>query len=876
MRTEQAPATIRLQDYQPPYYWIRTTELDIQIGSDHTQVQATLAMARNLNLPKPDHLVLDAGELLTLEWVSIDGVPVTDCHQVGEQLLLPAPEADAFIVRTQVRIDPANNTTLEGLYRSGGMYCTQCEAQGFRQITPYLDRPDVLSVFTTRIEAPQSFPQLLANGNRMDAGVCSADRHFAVWHDPFPKPSYLFAMVAGDLMRTQQFFTTQSGREVMLELYTEAHNVHKTEFALAALQRAMQWDEQVYGREYDLDLYMIVAVDHFNMGAMENKGLNIFNSACVLADEPSTTDRGFESIESIVAHEYFHNWSGNRVTCRDWFQLSLKEGFTVFRDSEFTADMHDAAVKRIDDVQLLINQQFAEDAGPMAHPVRPSEYIEINNFYTLTVYEKGAEVVRMLHTLLGPEQFRAATDLYFSRHDGSAATVEDFVACMAETSGLDLTQFQRWYQQAGTPEVEVVSSYDAAKQEFRLQFTQRGSSHLNSVAFQPLHIPVRLGLLNAANGTPVAVQSEHPNYDVEQGVFSLKAEHDTLVCHSVPAPVIPSLFRNFSAPVRYDSGASAIDLALLVRYDTDHFNRWFAWQKLATDTLLNIIHKQDHSGLDQLTLTVSHLLDDGQLSSAMKARLLALPSFETLANASDRVDPLAISKARTRVLTHLAQQLQSQWLALFERTRATQPYVFEAAAAGQRALHLVALDYLMWINDAGWQHAQALFEQADNMTERNGALLSWSQRPNPEWHNAMDAFYQQWSHDAQVVERWLSIKASSPGLLAIDIQSMYQHEAFSWQNPNRVRSVVGSFCLRNPIGFFAADETGFDLLLDAIILLNQTNPQIAARLCTPLTQWRRYVPSIRTALHQRLVSLSQRQDLSTGVYEIVSKSLAGS
>lgn len=875
MRTEQTPAIIRLQDYVPPRFGIEQTHLDIHIHSDHSIVTATLHMMR---FHSADELILDAGELLDIEWLELDGVQVEHFRQVGEQLILTAPSNERFVLRSRVRINPAQNTTLEGLYCSGGMYCTQCEAQGFRQITPYLDRPDVLSIFTTRIEAPMSYPQLLSNGNRIDTGGCGSDRHFSVWHDPFPKPSYLFAMVAGDLHRTQQSFTTCSGRTVTLELFTEAHNAHKTEFALASLKRAMLWDEQTYGREYDLDLYMIVAVDHFNMGAMENKGLNIFNSACVLADEASTTDRGFENIESIVAHEYFHNWSGNRVTCRDWFQLSLKEGFTVFRDSQFTADTHHAAVKRIDDVQLLINHQFAEDAGPMAHPVRPSEYIEINNFYTLTVYEKGAEVVRMLHTLLGTEMFRAATDLYFTRFDGSAATVEDFVACMAEVSGLDLTQFQRWYHQAGTPEVDVVVEHDPTRQTLALHFKQRGSRHLKALDYEPLHIPVKLGLLDAEDGTPVPILTQHPNFNMETGVFSLCALADTLMCEQVPAPVVASLFRSFSAPVRYQAGATAEDLELLVRYDQDEFNRWFAWQKLATDALLTMIFEQAHAepAVLQLIRTMGHVLADDQLKPAIKARLLSLPSFETLANASPSIDPLAIAHARILLQTQLAQQHHSLWLTLFEQTRATTPYRFNADAAGQRALHLVALDYLMWVDDAGWQYAQELFEQADNMTERNGALLCWSQRPNQAWHHAMEAFYQTWASDAQVVERWLSMLATSPAMGASDIEQLIQHEAFSWQNPNRVRSVVGAFCLRNPTGFFAADESGFDLLLAAIIRLNQSNPQIAARLCTPFTQWRRYVPDIQKALHNRLSELSKRTDLSAGVYEIVSKSLAGS
>jgi aminopeptidase N len=875
MRTEHNPKTIRLKDYQAPSFWILKTELDICIEAESTRISSTLSMRRNLAMPRAEQLILDAGALLTIESIEIDGVRVDQFSREGEQLIMPAPPADHFVLRTQVRLDPAQNTTLEGLYRSGGLYCTQCEAEGFRQITPYLDRPDVLSVFTTRIESDMSLPTLLANGNQVSAQPVGEARHCALWHDPFPKPSYLFAMVAGDLVCTKQTFQTQSGRAVTLQLYAEVHNQHKTHFALASLQRAMRWDEQTYGREYDLDLYMIVAVDHFNMGAMENKGLNIFNSACVLADEASTTDRGFESIESIVAHEYFHNWSGNRVTCRDWFQLSLKEGFTVFRDSQFTADMHHAAVKRIDDVQLLINQQFTEDAGPMAHPVRPAEYIEINNFYTLTVYEKGAEVVRMLHTLLGPTAFRAGTDLYIASHDGSAATVEDFVACMAEVSGLDLTQFKHWYHQAGTPEVDIKVDYDAALQQLKLHFTQRSSSFVGSPDDQPFHIPVRLGLLQARDGAPIPVHTNHPNYDAEHAVFSLRAAEETLICEQVNEAAVPSLFRDFSAPVRYTSGASAADLELLARHDENQFNRWFAWQNLATQALLSLIQQKADANerLTQLTQTLRHLMADTRLEPAIQARLLTLPSYETLANASAPIDPVAVSSARQLAQTTIAQALLESWRDLFLQTEAKTPYQFQAKAAGQRALHLTALDYLMWGDNQGWRSAEHLYVRADNMTERNGALLSWAQRPNAAWYKAMDGFYAQWSGDAQVVERWLSMMATSPAMTAADIQKLYDHEAFSWHNPNRVRSVVGGFCMRNPTGFFASDGSGFDLLLDAIIRLNSSNPQIAARLCTPFTQWQRYVPSIRSELFTRLETLAERSDLSAGVYEMVSKSI---
>ncbi|TGG95723.1 aminopeptidase N [Natronospirillum operosum] len=878
MRSEDMHQPIRLQDYAPPAYLVDETHLCVQIFDDHALVEARLVMRPNPALDKHGALILNAGDEVTLEHIEVDGAAVADPVREGESLILPAISASHFEVRSRVRLLPDQNTRLEGLYRSGGMYCTQCEAEGFRQITPYPDRPDVLSVFTTRVEAPSEYDCLLSNGNPVGMGPLENNRHFAEWHDPFPKPSYLFALVAGVLDCTEDSFTTASGKSVDLKLYTEPHNRHKTRFALEALKRAMRWDEQVYGREYDLDLFMIVAVDHFNMGAMENKGLNIFNSACVLADESSTTDGGFELIEAIVAHEYFHNWSGNRVTCRDWFQLSLKEGFTVFRDSEFTADMHARAVKRMDDVTLLRTQQFAEDAGPMAHPIRPDSYIEINNFYTLTVYEKGAEVVRMLHTLLGAEAFRRGSDLYFERFDGQAVTVEDFVACMAEVSGIDLTQFRRWYEQAGTPRVDVTSEYDVAAQTLTLHFAQSCPATPGQPDKAPFHIPVKLGLLGRQSRLPLSFTTEHSGFDAANQVFSLRAEEDSLVLSDVTEPAVPSLLRDFSAPVVCDYPYSGEDLKLLVIADDNSFNRWSAMQTLATRTLVALV-QQAAGEADELRQTLlsatSAVLADGLLDPAVKARILQLPAQAYIAEQYSPVDPLQLDQVHTELRTWLACELAAEWQQVLSATRADEPYRFEHRQAGRRALHLCALAATVLADDSGWQAARELFERADNMTEQQGALRLWSQVANTEWDTAMEQFWQRWKSDAQVVEQWLGICAQRPGMTVAGVNQLMQHEAFSWDNPNRVRSVIGAFVMRNPRGFHAADGSGYRFLADAILKLDGMNPQIAARLCTPFTQWRRYVPAVQAAMQAELERILAPDGLSDGVYEIVSKTLQG-
>lgn len=874
MRTEM-PQVIQLSGYQAPSYWVDETSLCVQIFEEYTDVQARLRMRVNPDSPVGSPIVLH-GVDLTLQALSIDGVAVADYEIQGEDLIIPAPAVATFEVQSSVRIYPRTNTSLEGLYVSGGMYCTQCEAEGFRKITYYPDRPDVLSVFTTRIEAPKAFKTLLSNGNPVASGELEADRHMVEWHDPFPKPSYLFALVAGDLVDVRDSFVTCTGRNIDLRIYVEPHNHHKTAFALSSLKKSMAWDEAVYGREYDLDIFMIVAVDHFNMGAMENKGLNIFNSACVLADPETTTDDGFERIEAIVAHEYFHNWSGNRVTCRDWFQLSLKEGFTVFRDAEFTADTHARAVKRMDDVTLLRTSQFAEDAGPMAHPVRPSSYIEINNFYTLTVYEKGAEVVRMLHTLLGAERFRVATDLYFDRFDGQAVTTDDFVACMADVSGLDLTQFKRWYEQAGTPRLAVNGQYDAAQQSFTLSFEQSCPATPGQPEKLPFHMPIKFGLMGKDTGAELLFTTDHPGYDATLQTFSLRKTNDTLILHGVTEDAVPSLLRDFSAPVILSYPYRVEDLRHLVRHDSNAFNRWDAMQTLATRVLLSAVRGDAEADALKTVLTdaVRDVLVDDALDHAVKARLLRLPSQAYLAEQYTPVDPVALNEVHTEMRRYLGQTLVAVWRSLYEQTRPLAGYIFEHHHVARRALHRVALSYLIAGDHSAWRLAAELYQQADNMTDQSAALQLWGEVANEAWDEAMNDFYQRWQNDAQMAEQWLSIRATVPRMRVPEIRSLTEHPGFSWTNPNRVRSVVGGFAMRNPVGFHAEQGAGYRFLADAIIQLNSLNPQIAARLCTPFTYWRRYTPNLQAAMQAELKRILAVEALSKDVYEVVSKSLA--
>jgi aminopeptidase N len=880
--TTGKPQIIYLKDYKPPAYLIESTWLDVWIGTDHTQVTARLQLYRNpKSAESASELFLHGAPALKLQQISMDGrqLSATEYHLTDQGLLLSQiPERTTLEIISH--INPADNTTLEGLYQSGGMLCTQCEAEGFRKISYYLDRPDVMSVFTTRINADlQQYPILLSNGNRIDYGKLEDGRHYAQWHDPFPKPAYLFALVAGHLQLVEDEFITCSGRHISLHVYVEPHNSHKCEHALKSLQRAMRWDEKMYGREYDLDLFMIVAVDDFNMGAMENKGLNIFNSDCVLADPVSTTDAAFERIEAIVAHEYFHNWSGNRVTCRDWFQLSLKEGFTVFRDAQYTANTYSETVKRIDDVNVLRTYQFAEDAGPMAHPVRPSSYMEINNFYSLTVYEKGAEVVRMVHTLLGPERFRRGSDLYFSRHDGQAVTTDDFIHAMEDVSGIDLTQFQLWYNQEGTPCLTVSDVYDAELQQYQLNIRQSTPATLDCNEKQPFHLPLAMALMDhSGQFMPLHLEGEAITRG-STAVLDIKHSQQTFVFNRIGCRPIPSLLRGFSAPVKLEYDYHADDLLLLASHETDGFNRWEAAQRLQTMVLEGVMQAMSDgksSSLDiRLLKFFRTLLQASQLDPAMVARLVRLPSEAYLSASAVQVDVELIHRAREQLRQQLAEALELEWHACYLNHHNDGSFSQDSESIGRRALKNACLDYLGILQKPAYQNmALAQIHARHNMTDVSAGLQVLLAQDNPAIAAPLlKEFYQCWKHDAQVIDKWFSMQASvnRPGRLPL-VKQLLEHPAFSLKNPNKVRSVIGSF-VQNAINFHDYSGSGYRWLADMLLQLDVINPQMAARLATPLGRWKTHTKDRQSHMRQQLQRLID-QPLSNELYEVISKGLA--
>ena len=885
MRTEQ-PQMIYLKDYQAPDYLIDETHLTFELFEDHTLVHAQLLMRRNpARGPGLPALALD-GQQLELLSVSLDDIEqAADDYQLSDSHLILHPTSEQFVVDTSVRIHPETNTALEGLYKSGGMFCTQCEAEGFRKITYYLDRPDVMSKFTTTVVAEQhSYPILLSNGNPIASGPDEDGRHWATWEDPFMKPAYLFALVAGDLWCVEDTFTTMSERSVALRIYVEPENIDKCQHAMTSLKKSMRWDEETYGREYDLDIFMIVAVNDFNMGAMENKGLNIFNSSAVLARAETATDAAHQRVEAIVAHEYFHNWSGNRVTCRDWFQLSLKEGFTVFRDSEFSADMNSRTVKRIQDVAYLRTHQFAEDAGPMAHAVRPESFIEISNFYTLTVYEKGSEVVRMIHTLLGAEGFRKGSDLYFERHDGQAVTCDDFIKAMEDANGADLSQFKRWYSQAGTPRLAVSEHYDAQQHTYSLTFAQSCPATPDKIEKLPFVIPVELGLLDAG-GSEIALQlAGEAAASGTSRVLSVTEAEQTFTFVGINEKPLPSLLRGFSAPVKLSFDYSRDQLMFLMQHDSDGFNRWDAGQQLAVQVLQELIAQHQRGEalvMDQrLVEALRTVLGNEQLDQAMVAEMLSLPGEAYLTEISDVADVEAIHVAREFARKQLADSLfdalWTRYQANREVSKAT-PYVAEAEHFARRALQNIALSYLM-LSGKPQVLAAALeqFEHSDNMTERLTALAVLVNSPyEAEKAAALASFAEQFKDNPLVMDQWFSVQAGStlPGGLQ-RVRELMQHPAFTIKNPNKVRALVGAFAGQNLINFHAADGSGYRFLADLVIELNGFNPQIASRQLAPLTRWRKYDAARQALMKAELERIRSSGELSSDVFEVVSKSLA--
>lgn len=898
MKTD-TPVLVHRSDYQPTDFLIDAIDLDIDIHPEATEVAARLTV--RLNPARPQQigqptLILDGDNLQTVD-LQLDGQPLaaSDYSISDEQLRIPCDKTE-FELYTVVKINPAANTTLSGLYRSNANYYTQCEAQGFRRITWFADRPDVMATYTVRIVADKAAcPVLLSNGNLVDSGDL-AERpgwHWARWEDPFPKPSYLFALVAGQLVCTEQTVQTASGKDRLLQVWVEPGNEDKTDHAMASLVRSLRWDESRYGLELDLDRFMIVAVSDFNMGAMENKGLNIFNTKYVFANPRIATDTDFANVESVVGHEYFHNWTGNRVTCRDWFQLTLKEGLTVFRDQEFSADMMAAAatseqgrlsarvVKRIEDVRLLRVAQFAEDAGPMAHPIRPDSYSEINNFYTVTVYEKGAEVIRMLQTLVGVDGFRRGMDLYFERHDGQAVTCDDFVSAVADANGRDFSQFRRWYAQAGTPVVRVSGRYDASSKQYEMTVRQMCPPTPGQDKKEPFHLPLSMALLDP-QGQPVALQLDDSQEAPAERVLELTEQCHEYCFRNVEQPVVPSLLRGFSAPVVLDYPYSSEELAFLARHENDPFNRWEAIQRLAVNATLATLNGNNATeSTAHLQQAMAGILASDTLDPAYQALTMTLPGEGYIAEQLTEVDPVKVRDARNAVRETVTDALHDGLNKVYNQLRTEQPYQADPTAAGQRALKNLALTLLVQGGSAAHQEAawQAV-QHADNMTDQAAALSALVNSNAPQREQALAAFAGQFADEPLVMDKWFTLQATmhrqdnDPPVLD-RVLLLAGRDDFTLSNPNRVRSLIGAFCSGNLAEFHAADGRGYQFWLEQVSALDRVNPQVAARLARAMDRWRKFDPARQARMKDALARLSRVDGLSRDVAEIVHKALAG-
>ena len=874
------PRVIRLSEYRPPDWLIETVDLDVRLDPSATRVAATLKVRRNPNGGGNVPLILD-GDELTLVGLAVDGekLGANAYAATPSSLTIHEPPQRPFALTIETALDPAANTKLMGLYRSSGTYCTQCEAEGFRRITYFIDRPDVLAVYRTRIEAERDdAPVLLSNGNLVETGpIPGTRRHYAIWHDPFPKPSYLFALVGGNLAAVEDRFVTASGREIKLAIYVERGREDRCAYALDALKRAMRWDERAYGREYDLDVFNIVAVSDFNMGAMENKGLNVFNDKYILASPETATDGDYAGIEAVIAHEYFHNWTGNRVTCRDWFQLCLKEGLTVFRDQEFTADERSRPVKRISDVRALKSAQFTEDAGPLAHPVRPETYHEINNFYTATVYQKGAEVVRMLKTLLGVRGFRAGMDLYFTRCDGKAATVEDFLGCFADANGIDLSQFKLWYSQAGTPELALRGSFDAAQARYRLEVRQMVPPTPGQSAKRPMLIPLAFGLLGT-DGRDLALVPASGN-KISDGLLRISAAEETFVFDGIREQPIPSFNRGFSAPIKLVSNLGEDDLVFIAGHDSDPFNRFDAASTLAMRHLVAataaLRARRKPPSPDALISALARSLDDNRLDPAFVAQVIAVPGESDIAHEiGNDVDPDAVLAARRALKRTLGAALAAHSERIYRRLSPRAPYSPDAASAGRRALKNACLDLIAATGSAsGIEQAFRQFRDADNMTDRFAALATLSTHDVVEREQAFDEFQQRFSEDPLVMDKWFALQAQIPEPGALDrVRTLMRHPGFSLANPNRVRALIGSFAAGNPSQFNRQDGEGYAFLADMVLKLDPKNPQVAARLLSFFKSWRALEPVRRAAAEAALKRLAAAA-LSADSRDIVGRAL---
>lgn len=881
MSNKLAPKETFLADYLVPDYLVDNVALYFDLGRAETTVRSVLSMRRN-PLGQGGDCVLD-GEKLTLKSIKIDGRELQGNEYLRtDKALLISKVPEQFDLEIEVLIHPDKNTALEGLYHSGRLLCTQCEAEGFRRITYYPDRPDIMAVFTVSIEAEKAdWPIMLSNGNLEQKGQLENGRHWVSWHDPHPKPSYLFALVAGDLHIQKDSFVTTSGRKVALEIYVDVENSHKCDHALMSLKQAMKWDEERYGREYDLDIFMIVAVNDFNMGAMENKGLNIFNSACVLASPETATDRDYYRIQSIVGHEYFHNWSGNRVTCRDWFQLSLKEGFTVLRDQQFSADMNSAAVQRIEDVNQLRSMQFSEDAGPMSHPVRPASFIEISNFYTVTIYEKGAEVVGMIKTIVGDIGFRKGTDLYFDRHDGQAVTTDDFVKAIEDANRVDLTQFKRWYSQAGTPQLNIATEYDSTVQRYTLTINQHCEATPGQRHKEAFHIPVALGLLDKkGNIIQLQLDGEAASNVSETRILSVKESKQQFVFINVPSEPVLSFLRGFSAPVKVNLPRTNKELTFLMANDSDSFCQWDAGQQLLINVLLQLAEKTSKGSAlslpTELVEQFGKLLKRGLSSPALAAKMLELPSENYLAGQKKPADVDAIHIARSYMKRELALSLKEDFSILYTALNTTDKYQFDAAEMAKRSLKNICLDYLVSTGDPMQaQRCLKQMKQSDNMTDTMSGLAVLVEHQGPEREHALRAFYEQWKGDRQVVDKWLAVQAqSSLKDTLLRVKSLMSHPAFNITNPNNVRSLIGQFCRNNAVNFHAIDGSGYQFLVEQILILDKLNPQIASRQMGAFNSWQQYDKKRQGMMRAALEKIAKQTDLSADVYEIVTKYLA--
>lgn len=865
MRTENAPQTKFLKDYKKPDFVIEDIHLTFDIKDGTTTVTAKTFFKRDN--PAATSLTLD-GQELTLKSITLNGDVLADNRYTTTDTTLTVLDVpEQFTLEIVNDIHPKKNTALEGLYGSGGNYCTQCEPEGFRKITYYLDRSDVMTKFTTRIQADKKFPVLLSNGNCIDKGEMPDGRHYSVWEDPFVKPSYLFALVAGDLAHIHDTFTTMSGRKVDLYIYVNHGNEDKCAHAMKALKDSMKWDEEKYGREYDLDIFNIVAVNDFNFGAMENKSLNIFNSKLVLAKPETATDADYLAIEGVVAHEYFHNWTGNRITCRDWFQLSLKEGLTVFRDQSFSGDMNSHAVQRIDDVEQLRNFQFPEDASPMAHPIRPDNYIEINNFYTPTVYEKGAEIIRMIHTLLGADNYRKGTDLYFERHDGQAVTCDDFVQAMQDASGVDLSHFRLWYSQAGTPTLTVTSSYDAALKKFSLTLRQDIPDTPGQTNKKPMHLPVATGLLGT-DGKDMLPEGTR--------ILHLKEKEQTFTFDNIATEPVPSVLRGFSAPVKVKSDLSDDDLLFLMAHDSDGFNRWDAGQTYLQRLILSFAGGAEKKLTPACMEAFGALITDTTADRALLAKALVLPSDAYLSQLMDVVDIDGICAARDFISAEIGKKYLQELTALYQANVDNGPYNPDPLSVGKRRLKTAALRFIQAADeDTAVKLAAIQYAAATNMTDKVSALSILTDTQTPERESAFKDFYNTWKHEPLVLDKWFSLQAVADRQDAVeDVTALTSHPDFTYKNPNRLRALMGSFSFANQKWFHRKDGAGYRLLADTVIKVNALNPSTAARLLTPMRQWQRYDTSRKVLMEKELKRILAEKDTSNDVYEIVSKSLS--